>query len=394
MLAIGSTYHRPTRIPTLTASVLVTVLAAMFTAPALSAWAAPEAQAAPGAHAASGASAARNDAGAASTLVITGAGDGHGVGMSQDGAYGYARHGWSDQAILAHYYTGTTIGQAAAGAIVRVLVGAKVQKVPLERYVRGVISAEVPSEWPQAALEAQAIASRTYALTAHAGGSRFDVYSDTRSQVYRGAAAETAQTNAAVAATAGQIVTYAGRPAITYFFASSGGMTEDVQNAWPGSEPQPWLLGVSDPYDVGSRFNWRLSMSFATAAARLQGLVKGRFRGIEVLERGVSPRILTATILGSAGSTQVSGSELAARLGLQDTWAYFGVRSGRGAVKPEPDRSGRSPAANPSATAPTPTPNGPQGGAQAPGGTAVTPAGGVARVRASKALSRSVLPSG
>ncbi len=46
----------------------------------------------------------------------------------------------------------------------------------------------------------------------HAGGSRFDVYSDTRSQMYLGVAAETAATNAAVAATAGQIVTYAGKP--------------------------------------------------------------------------------------------------------------------------------------------------------------------------------------
>ncbi len=78
--------------------------------------------------------------------------------------------------------------------------------MPLERYVRGVVAAEMPSSWPLAALEAQAIASRTYALTDHAGGSRFDVYSDTRSQVYLGHAAETAATNAAVAATAGQIV--------------------------------------------------------------------------------------------------------------------------------------------------------------------------------------------
>ena len=50
----------------------------------------------------------------ASTLVIEGAGDGHGVGMSQDGALGYAEHGWSDAAILAHYYTGTALGQAPA----------------------------------------------------------------------------------------------------------------------------------------------------------------------------------------------------------------------------------------------------------------------------------------
>ncbi len=325
-----STYHRFARIPALLAGALAAL--------AFSTGAAPTALAARAATVARAAS--------TSTLLIAGAGDGHGVGMSQDGAYGYAKHGWSSQAILAHYYTGTTIGQAPAGAVVRVLIGASVHKVGLERYVRGVVSAEVPSEWPLAALEAQAIASRTYALTAHAGASRFDVYSDTRSQVYRGAAAETAQTNAAVAATAGQIVTYAGHPAITYFFASSGGMTEDVQNAWPGSEPQPWLRGVPDPYDAGSQSRWKLSMSFATAAARLRGLLRGAFRGIEVLRRGYSPRILTAAILGSAGATRVSGGELAERLGLQDTWAYFSVRSGHGPVKPEPEHGGAHAAAD------------------------------------------------
>ena len=195
------------------------------------------------------------------------------------------------------------------------------------------------------------------------------MYSDTRSQVYRGAAAETAQTNAAVAATAGQIVTYAGRPAITYFFADSGGMTEDVQNAWPGSEPQPWLRGVPDPYDTGARSRWRLSMSFAAAAARLRGLVKGTFRGIEVLGRGHSPRILTAAILGSAGTTQVSGAELAERLGLRDTWAYFSVRSGRGPVTPEPDPSGSPPATSPTAAPARSAPITRQGGVSAAAGT-------------------------
>ena len=49
-------------------------------------------------------------ASAASTLYIRGGGYGHGIGMSQYGAYGYALHGWSYQQILAHYYTGTAIG--------------------------------------------------------------------------------------------------------------------------------------------------------------------------------------------------------------------------------------------------------------------------------------------
>ena len=313
----------------------------------------------------------------ASTLVITGAGDGHGVGLSQDGALGYAEHGYSYEAILAHYYTGTALGQAAAGAVVRVLVGSTVERVPLERYVRGVVSAEVSSSWPLAALQAQAVASRSYALTAHAGGSKFDVYADTRSQVYRGVAAETAATNAAVTSTAGQIVTYAGKPAITYFFASSGGHTEDVQDAFPGAAAQPWLVGVADPYDQGPEHSWTESLSFATADRRLGGLVKGAFAGIEVLTRGSSPRILTAYVLGSAGRTLTSGDELAARLGLDDTWAYFSVKRGTSVVS-EPDRSGSTAPAStaPATSTPTAAPSGPGGGAQGPAGAPESTAGG------------------
>jgi SpoIID/LytB domain protein len=300
----------------------------------------------------------------ASTLVITGSGEGHGVGMSQYGALGFAEHGWSYEQILAHYYTGTTVGQAPANAIVRVLVGTKVRKVPLERYVRGVVAAEMPSGWPLQALEAQAVASRTYALTAHAGGSRFDVYSDTRSQVYLGVAAETAATNAAVAATAGRVVLYNGRPSTTYFFASSGGMTESIENAFLGSPAEPWLRGVADPYNRAPAFNWRITMSFNAAAARLRGLVKGAFRGIAVLRRGASPRIVSAETLGTAGTTQLSGPELAARLGLGSTWVYFSVQNGR-SVRRGPDRSAHPPASEAPAGPPAPAPT-PQGGSPAP----------------------------
>ena len=145
--------------------------------------------------------------------MIEGAGDGHGVGMSQDGALGYAAHGYSDTQILAHYYTGTAIGQAPAGHGVRVLVDGKVQRVPLERYVRGVVAAEMPSSWPLAALEAQAVASRTYALTDRRGRLALRrVLRHALAGLPRAWPPKPPQTNAAVAATAGQIVTYDGQP--------------------------------------------------------------------------------------------------------------------------------------------------------------------------------------
>jgi stage II sporulation protein D len=311
----------------------------------------------------------------ASTLLIAGSGDGHGVGMSQDGALGYAEHGWAYGAILGHYYRGTTIGQAPPHTVVRVLMGSKVKRIPLETYVRGVVSAEVSSSWPPAALEAQAVASRTYAITAHAGGSKFDVYPDTRSQMYLGKAAETPRTNAAVAATAGQIVTYGGKPAITYFYADSGGHTESVQYGFPGSSPQPWLVGVADPYDGGTSRKWSASLSFKTAAEELGGLVAGSFKGIEVLKRGSSPRIVSAYVLGSKGRTLVSGGELAGRFGLSSTWVYFSVRDSHG-THAEPDASGKSKASPPPPPGAQPAQVGGSGGSTAgPEGGNSSPSG-------------------
>ncbi len=359
MLLTRSTYqrlHAPFRRVSIVATVTAVLAGAAMWAPAL----------------------AQAGTARAQELVIDGAGDGHGVGMSQDGALGYAEHGWSYTAILGHYYTGTALGQAPANTIVKVLVGSKVRDVPLEEYVRGVVSAEMSSSWPMAALEAQAVASRTYAITSDAGGSRFDVYSDDRSQVYLGKAAETSRSNAAVAATAGQVVTYGGLPAITYFFASSGGHTESVQYGFPGAAAEPWLVGVDDPYDEGPLHRWTITMSFASAASRLSGLVDGAFEGIEVLERGVSPRIVQAEVLGSKGHTLLSGPELEARLGLYSSWAYFSVKSAKG-VQAEPDASG--PAAPTPTPAPAPTPVGGSGGASP------TPVAQPARVSATGGVS-------
>lgn len=305
-------------------------------------------------------------------LLIEGAGDGHGVGMSQWGALGLAEHGWSCDSILSHYYEGTSIGEVSSKRIVKVLVKGKVKKVPIEAYVRGVVAAEMPASWPQAALQAQAIASRTYAITDDAGGARFDVYSDTRSQVYLGKAAETPASNEAVKATAGQIVTYEGAPAITFFFASSGGRTESVQNSFLGASPEPWLKGVPDPYDGGPLHRWTARLTFAQAAKRLAGLFKGAFEGVEVVRRGYSPRIVLAYVLGSKERGEVSGPELAARLGLYDAWAYFSVLRG-GRTHREPDLSGSPPPAPGAAPAPAeaappaaPPSAGPQGGVRAP----------------------------
>ncbi len=201
-----------------------------------------------------------------------------------------------------------------------------VNALDLEDYVRGVISAEMPSAWSPEALKVQAVAARTYAITTSVNRGAFDVYSDTRSQMYRGVAAEAASTNAAVAATRGQIVTYHGAPAITYFSASTGGWTESIQDAWPGSTPEPWLKGVPDPYDDagGNPYHhWSYSYSLSSAQAKLGRWVKGQLIGVQIVTDGADPRMVSANVVGTGGTTRVSANSLESLFGLLSTNASF-----------------------------------------------------------------------
>src|SRR5262249_27389482 len=92
----------------------------------------------------------------------------------------------------------------------------------VNNYARGSLPSEVPPEWPAATLRAFAVASRSIALSTDVGGDGFDLYSDTRTQVYEGVRVEGETTDAAVAATRNQVATYAGDIAQTTYFSSSG----------------------------------------------------------------------------------------------------------------------------------------------------------------------------
>jgi stage II sporulation protein D len=419
---------------------------------------------------------------AASRLVIRGAGFGHGIGMSQYGAYGLALQGVGYQAILGRYYTGTQLAQVASEPEVRVLLqggrrkytftgaarlgtqaldpskiynvirggsglvlrdGSKklftsapplrvdaggggalllngtsvpgirdgryrgafefrpsgsgisaINALGLESYVRGVVSAESPSAWPAEALRAQAVAARTYAITSRAGSisQGFDQFADTRSQMYKGVAAETPNTDAAVNATAGQVVTYGGQPVTTYFFSTSGGHTESVENSFVGSAPKPWLKGVDDPYDdLSPKHRWKpITLTTKQATAKLRGLVRGSFERLDVLQRGTSPRIVKAQIVGSKGTTPVTGPQLRARFGLWDTWAFFTTISSNGKrapLGPETPNTPGAPITPAGGTAPTattpPTGGTPSGGVTAGAATvrAVSAGGGASAAR-------------
>src|SRR5206468_9185331 len=104
-----------------------------------------------------------------------------------------------------------------------------VNSLPLEEYVRGVVGGEMPDRWSIAALEAQAVAARSYALATLKPGQHFDLFDDTRSQVYGGIAYETRRTDLAVEQTANKVLMWNGRVATTFFFSTSGGRTADVR---------------------------------------------------------------------------------------------------------------------------------------------------------------------
>jgi stage II sporulation protein D len=216
------------------------------------------------------------------------------------------------------------------GALELVRRGPRIEAIDLvglEDYVAGVVPVESSPSWQPAELDAQTIAARSYALTTQVS-SEFDLYGDTRSQAYGGVGAQTPSTDAAVSATAGQVVTYGGTPVTTYYFASSGGETEDVQNAFPDSAPEPWLVAVSDPYDV-SRFG-PITLTLAKAKTDLGKLLDGTLEAITVTQRGVSPRIVAAQLVGSAGTTTVTGGQLAGALHLPSTWACFAITDAAG----------------------------------------------------------------
>lgn len=201
-----------------------------------------------------------------------------------------------------------------------------VNTVDSEQYLQGVVPSEMPASWGDAtpaALQAQAVAARTYALADLAPSRGFDLYDDTRSQVYLGIDHEDRRSNAAVTATRGQALTYQGRLITAYFSSTSGGHTENVENSLGGS-PQPYLVGVPDPYDDVSPLHlWPRPPVFTgdQLGARLR--IGGTVADVTVLRRGVSPRVMTARFTTTDGRVvDLSGNTVKARLDLPDTWFW------------------------------------------------------------------------
>jgi len=336
-------------------------------------------------------------------FVVSGRGYGHGVGMSQYGAYGQALAGRTYDQILGYYYTGTQIAKLGRREVRVLLVEGRpavtvtstvpftavdatgekfvlakgtftvrpdltiptadgparavqplvlrpgkkaplaldgrlyrgklelvpqggflrvVNTLPLESYLQGVVAGEMPYSWPAEALEAQAVAARSYAIASMLEGRPYDLYSDVRSQVYLGVGGEKPSTTKAVTDTAGKVVTYAGKVATTYYYSSSGGRTASAADVFGFSVP--YLVSKPDPWDKASPYSrWGPVL---IGARTLQSKLGADARVVDLtITPTPSGRLRALTLQTTSGAEQVPASVVRTALGLRSTYVTIGV---------------------------------------------------------------------
>ncbi len=169
--------------------------------------------------------------------------------------------------------------------------------IDIETYLHGVLPNEVPTGWNLQALKAQAVVSRTYALyevaNSRKSNKEFDLYSDTRSQVYNGIENETELTSLAIYSTIGEVLKYQGRIIQSFFHASSGGMTESSREVF--NDDKPYLTPVPSPYSTYYKENkWDIAITLKKLEEELK--LTNSIIKISVPVRTISKRIKTIEI--------------------------------------------------------------------------------------------------
>ncbi|MHB8273863.1 MAG: SpoIID/LytB domain-containing protein [Dermatophilaceae bacterium] len=195
-----------------------------------------------------------------------------------------------------------------------------VSVLPMEDYLRAVVPAEMPSSWSPAALAAQAVAARSYASYDRAyatAGRTWDTCDTTWCQMYSGVPAEKGSSDEAIAATAGQMLTYQGQPAFTQFGAANCG--------WSAAGTKPYLVATADPYDgviPNSANTWTNTISVASIEAKWPSI--GTYRQLRIISRDAhgqwGGRVLQLAIDGSTGSVTFTGAAIRSAFGLRSEW--------------------------------------------------------------------------
>lgn len=189
-----------------------------------------------------------------------------------------------------------------------------INHINMEQYLKGVVPAEMPHSWPLEALKAQSLAARSYAMRNIKPDSIFDMDDSTRFQVYLGKKHMFDETNRAVYETAGQVVAYGSEIIPCYYHSTSGGYTENNENVWGGS-PRPYLRGVPSPWEENSPWwSWSSKNYSRDELSQILALDErtnvGQLQKIEIINRGISGRVIAVKLTGSEGQKIITGQTL------------------------------------------------------------------------------------
>ena len=194
-----------------------------------------------------------------------------------------------------------------------------INRVALPDYLASVVGAEMPHQWPEAALQVQAVASRTYALRQRQPETDYDLGATVSSQVYRGMESETDSTRKAVASTRNEVLTHGDRLIDAVFHSSSGGVTENSGEIW--RYQLPYLKSVPDFDESSPVHRWRQPLhrrQLQHAFAEIGGV-----ESIQPLQRTSSGRLRRVLVRGPDGELELSGAQLRRRLKLRSSFVRF-----------------------------------------------------------------------
>jgi len=223
-----------------------------------------------------------------------------------------------------------------------------VNTVPLETYLRGVVPHEIGPTAPYAAVEAQAIIARTYAVrNLHRFAiDDYELCADTHCQVYWGLDNTVATADRAIAATSGLVLTYENEPIDALYSSTTGGVTAPFQDVWLG-ESRPYLLARVDAptsiWDLAAKpldneanfrefmelkqgfnesdwntFRWRESTTLKEMTEFLKRYYRRNNRPIDfsevrevaIVERSPAGRVLKMTITTDTGIIEIPNDEI------------------------------------------------------------------------------------
>jgi len=205
-----------------------------------------------------------------------------------------------------------------------------INELPMDSYLRGVVPLEIGNRTAAeiAAVQAQAVAARTYAYKHLSSARAFDMYATVQDQVYGGVDAEKALSDSAIASTADIVVLYNGQPISTPYHSTCGGSTAAVTEVWYNQQDEPYLRPVSDRIpgsdhfycDPSPRFSWTQSYDAAGLRAAMEKYLSsytsapktgiGKITDIREDGRTPSGRIRALAVQTESGTYSLRGNDI------------------------------------------------------------------------------------